>query len=118
MPIEAQSAANSSRIVFIDGPSEAKCTVWIGGRCRLDRREWASWSGTRVACCPDGGEEVNMTQTMRAAAIDAFGDGPDSITVHKLPVPDVGADEILIHVRSAGVGVWDPFEAEGGFAEM
>ena len=59
-----------------------------------------------------------MTQatqdTMHAAAIDEFG-GP--ITAHTLPVPEVGPDEILIRVESAGVGVWDPFELEGGFAE-
>lgn len=58
-----------------------------------------------------------MTQatrdTMHAAAIDEFG-GP--ITPHTLPVPDVGPDEILIRVESAGVGVWDPYEREGGFA--
>jgi NADPH:quinone reductase-like Zn-dependent oxidoreductase len=63
--------------------------------------------------------EVIMTQatrsTMHAAAIDQFG-GP--ITPHTLPVPQVGPDEILIHVESAGVGVWDPFEREGGFAKM
>lgn len=60
-----------------------------------------------------------MTQTtqgtMRAAAIDQFG-GP--VTPHTLPVPRVGADEILIRIESAGVGVWDPFEREGGFAKM
>src|SRR5689334_20167606 len=53
--------------------------------------------------------------TMQAAAIDKFG-GP--ITPHTLPVPRVGADEILIRIESAGVGVWDPFEREGGFAKM
>src|SRR5688572_26804317 len=53
--------------------------------------------------------------TMQAAAIDAFG-GP--ITPHVLPVPRIGADEVLIGVKSAGVGVWDTFEGEGGFAEM
>ena len=53
--------------------------------------------------------------TMQAAAIDQFG-GP--ITAHTLPVPRPGPDEILIRVESAGVGVWDPFEREGGFAEM
>ena len=31
-------------------------------------------------------------------------------------MPDVGPDEILIRVESAGVGVWDPYEREGGFA--
>jgi NADPH2:quinone reductase len=53
-------------------------------------------------------------QTMQAAAIDQFG-GP--ITPHTLPVPDVGPDEILIRIESAGVGAWDPFEREGGFAK-
>jgi NADPH:quinone reductase-like Zn-dependent oxidoreductase len=52
---------------------------------------------------------------MQAAAIDEFG-GP--ITPHMLPVPKVDADEVLIRVESAGVGVWDTFEAEGGFAKM
>ena len=56
-----------------------------------------------------------MQQTMQAAAIDQFG-GP--ITPHTLPMPQVGPDEILIHVESAGVGVWDPFERDGGFAKM
>ncbi len=60
-----------------------------------------------------------MTQTtqhkMRAAAIDQFG-GP--ITPHTLPVPQVRPDEILIRIESAGVGVWDPFEREGGFARL
>lgn len=60
-----------------------------------------------------------MTQvaqrTMQAAAIDKFG-GP--ITPHELPLPEVGPDEILIRIESAGVGAWDPFERQGGFAKM
>src|SRR4051812_43882176 len=56
--------------------------------------------------------------TMQAAAIDAFGGGPEAITPHVLPVPQPAPDEILIRVRSAGVGVWDTFEADGGFAKM
>jgi NADPH:quinone reductase len=60
-----------------------------------------------------------MAQTtqrmMQAAAIDEFG-GP--ITPHTLPVPQVAPDEILIRVESAGVGVWDPFEGQGGFAQI
>jgi NADPH:quinone reductase-like Zn-dependent oxidoreductase len=54
---------------------------------------------------------------MRAAAIDRFG-GPDEITLHTLPIPEVGPDEVLIQTESAGVGVWDPYEREGGFAEF
>ena len=57
-----------------------------------------------------------MTQrTMQAAAIDQFG-GP--ITPHTLPVPETGPDELLVRIESAGVGVWDPFEREGGFAKI
>jgi NADPH:quinone reductase-like Zn-dependent oxidoreductase len=52
---------------------------------------------------------------MHAAAIDEFG-GP--ITPHVLPVPKLGTDEVLIRVESAGVGVWDTFEQDGGFAQM
>jgi NADPH2:quinone reductase len=56
-------------------------------------------------------------QTMRAAALDRFG-GPEVITLHTLPVPEIDPDEILIHVVSAGVAAWDPYEREGGFAQM
>jgi NADPH:quinone reductase len=52
---------------------------------------------------------------MHAAAIDKFG---GRITRHSLPVPRPGPDEILIRVKAADVGVWDPFEREGGFAKM
>lgn len=55
--------------------------------------------------------------TMQAVAIDRFG-GPETIHLQTLPVPEVGPDEVLIRVESAGVGVWDPFEREGGFARM
>ncbi|RPJ38270.1 MAG: NADP-dependent oxidoreductase, partial [Planctomycetaceae bacterium] len=54
---------------------------------------------------------------MRAVAIDRFG-GPETLTVKTLPVPEVGPDEVLIQVGSADVAQWDPFEREGGFAEM
>ena len=56
-------------------------------------------------------------QTMRAVALDRFG-GPETLKVQTVPIPEVGADEILIHVESAGVGAWDPFEREGGFVEV
>jgi len=54
---------------------------------------------------------------MRAAALDRFG-GVENIHVKQLPVPDLGPDEILLRIESAGVGVWDPYEREGEFAKM
>ncbi len=56
-------------------------------------------------------------KTMRAVALDGFG-GPEVLTVKTLPVPEVGPEEVLLEVEMAGVGVWDPYEIEGGFAEL
>jgi len=56
-------------------------------------------------------------KTMKAVAMDRFG-GTETLSLRTLPVPEVGPDEILIRVESAGVGVWDPFEREGGFAGL
>ena len=55
--------------------------------------------------------------TMRTVAIDRFG-GPDALAVHALPVPGVGPHDVVIRVEYAGVGEWDPFEREGGYAQM
>src|SRR6266446_4403162 len=54
---------------------------------------------------------------MKAVAIDRFG-GLETLRIQELPMPAVGADEVLVHVEAAGVGVWDPFEREGAFAKM
>ena len=43
---------------------------------------------------------------MRAAAIDAFG-GPDTLSIHALPLPSPAADEVLIATHTAGVAPWD-----------
>ena len=60
--------------------------------------------------------ETRSHQKMRAVAIDEFG-GIEKIKPRELPVPEVATDEILIRVDTAGVGAWDPFEREGGFAK-
>src|SRR5690242_8923148 len=52
------------------------------------------------------GAHSDLPKTMRAAAIDRVG-GPEVLTLHTLPVPAVGADEILIAVHTAGVAIWD-----------
>lgn len=53
---------------------------------------------------------------MRAVAIDRFG-GPDLLTVHTLPVPKINAQEVLIAVDVAGVGIWDAKARAGSWAE-
>lgn len=58
-----------------------------------------------------------MKPTMRAVAMDRFG-GPEALELRNLPVPEAGLGEVLIRVEVAGVGEWDPFEREGGYAEM
>lgn len=49
---------------------------------------------------------------MNAAAIDRFG-GPEVFRVRPVSVPVPGAGEVLIHLESAGVGVWDPLIRTG-----
>lgn len=48
---------------------------------------------------------------MKAARIHRFG-GPDVIVIDDLPRPEPGANEILVRVKSAGVGPWDAFIRE------
>ena len=57
----------------------------------------------------------DIPQQMKAMAVDEFG-GPDKLTLHTLPVPTVDADEVLIHVEVAGVGIWDAMDREGDLA--
>jgi NADPH:quinone reductase-like Zn-dependent oxidoreductase len=59
---------------------------------------------------------METVRTMRAIALDAFG-GLDALTLQTLPIPEIAPDEVLICVEIAGVGEWDPFEREGGYAE-
>jgi NADPH:quinone reductase len=49
---------------------------------------------------------------MKAAAIDRFG-GPEVLKLETLPVPKPGPEQVLIHVQSAGIGVWDPYVRTG-----
>lgn len=48
----------------------------------------------------------HLPKTMRAAAFDAPG-APEVLTVRRLPLPSVAADEVLIAVHTASVAVWD-----------
>ena len=61
--------------------------------------------------------QTSTQDSMRAVAIDRFG-GLDTLQERSVPRPTPGAGDVLVHVEVAGVGEWDPFEREGGFAEM
>ena len=51
---------------------------------------------------------------MKAAALDRFGP-PSVLTVHELPVPEPGPNEVLIAVETAGVGSWDASIRDGSW---
>jgi NADPH:quinone reductase-like Zn-dependent oxidoreductase len=53
-----------------------------------------------------------IPRTMKAAALDHFG-GPEVLELKSLPVPVPAADEVLIQLDTAGIGVWDPYVREG-----
>lgn len=60
---------------------------------------------------------TDIPANMRTATLKHYG-GPDQIYLRELPVPTIDDDEILIHVKSAGLGTWDPMEREGTLQEM
>lgn len=47
-----------------------------------------------------------VPETMRTAAFERGG-GPEVLTIHELPIPQLAADEVLISVQAAGVASWD-----------
>jgi NADPH:quinone reductase-like Zn-dependent oxidoreductase len=49
---------------------------------------------------------------MRAPRIQRFGP-PGAITIDDLPRPEPGAGELLVRVKTAGVGHWDVLVREG-----
>jgi NADPH:quinone reductase len=53
---------------------------------------------------------------MRAAAIDRFG-GPEVLSIQTIPVPEPNAQEVLIALDAAGVGIWDAGLRDGEWAE-
>jgi len=53
-----------------------------------------------------GKKTQTIAQTMHAIAIDRFG-GPEVLVMHTLPVPEIGKNEVLIEIDTAGVGSWD-----------
>lgn len=59
---------------------------------------------------------MTLPPSMQAVVIDRFG-GADELHLARLPIPVLEPDEVLLRVEVAGVGVWDPFEREGGYRD-
>jgi len=55
-----------------------------------------------------------LADTMKAVAIGRFG-GLTELKEYDLPKPEPAADEVLIRVRAAGVGIWDSKQRTGAF---
>jgi len=55
--------------------------------------------------------------TMSAAVLHRFG-GPDELILQEVDQPKIGPEDVLIGVAYAGIGEWDAFERQGGYAEM
>jgi len=54
---------------------------------------------------------------MKAAILNRFG-SPDEFELQEIDVPEIGPEDVLIRVEYAGVGEWDAFERQGGYANM
>src|ERR1700740_2083976 len=54
----------------------------------------------------------DITKTMKAAAVDRFGP-PAALSLHEVPVPRPGPQEVLIAIDAAGIGGWDASIRDG-----
>ena len=52
---------------------------------------------------------------MRAVVINRFG-GPEVLEIHNVPVPQPGAQEVLVRVQSTGLNRADLLQRQGGYA--
>ncbi len=55
---------------------------------------------------------ATLPTTMRAAALDRTGP-PSVLAVHELPLPTLGASDVMIAVDTAGVGTWEMGQRSG-----
>src|SRR5580765_3020122 len=67
----------------------------------------------RIASTTNGWPPV-IPNSMKAAALDRFGP-PSALTLHEVPVPRPGAQEVLIAVETAGIGSWDASIRDGSW---
>ena len=66
---------------------------------------------SRVESTADG---AIMVPQMDAIVLDRFG-GVDELSPRRIPLPEIGDDDVLIRVEFAGVASWDAVEREGDY---
>lgn len=60
---------------------------------------------------------TSIPQWMEALVLDDF--GPDaSVRIARIDVEPPGRGQVLVRLAASGIGSWDPFERDGGYAEM
>jgi NADPH:quinone reductase len=67
---------------------------------------------TKASRTRSRGRARRIPATMRAAALDRAG-GPEVLTRHELPTPEIGPGEVLIALHTVGVGSWDADMRDG-----
>src|SRR6185295_19435256 len=67
----------------------------------------------RMSRAPAGSSPA-IPASMKAAALDRFGP-PSALTVHEVPVPRPGPQEVLIAIGTAGIGSWDASIRDGSW---
>lgn len=63
-------------------------------------------AGLGLECACRDAAAAQLPAAMQAAALD-HGGGPEVLTLHTLPVPALGPQEVLIALDTAGVASWD-----------
>ncbi len=76
----------------------------------------------RRALRPTGGDKVHrnpprMTVTMPALRVTAT-DGPQSLRLQEIPIPQAGNDEVLVRVRAAALNHRDVFITQGKYPRI
>ncbi|RKS71009.1 NADPH:quinone reductase-like Zn-dependent oxidoreductase [Actinomadura pelletieri DSM 43383] len=62
----------------------------------------------------DTASDASVPTEMNAVVLDRFG-GVDELAPRRIPVPEVGDDDVLLRVEYAGAGSWDVIEREGHY---
>lgn len=60
---------------------------------------------------------IKNINIMKAAVLGKFG-GQEELVMKDIAVPDIESGDVLIRVEYSGVGEWDIFERQGGYAEL